>query len=379
MTDLPEPMVPAEVDLKDFPFAPMFRARLFGSAFHARASDAEWRAGVTLWLKSWDQSPAGTLPDDDIELCRLAEFGRDMRSWVKVKTMALHGWVKCADGRLHHKVVAEGVLEAWGRKLAQRWRSECARIKKSNQRNKANAPMPTFEEYCKSKAYLRSAYATMPSSGGDVSDDTDDLSLGTDGDVPGDVPGDIGSKGQGQGQGQGTTTHYVRGGDAPDGATTTTPADLISAFDNAIVSVWGEAARRREPHSSDRDTAAEWIEAGITATVAGAALRDRFATMKGRGNRPPFSMSPFTTEIQWAAAGQAENGPGEARSLNDDASRWRSRLIGFRDRGAWFPMYGPKPGEPDCEAPVKLIAEVLPELAPAAQIYHYAPQARVVQ
>lgn len=113
MTDLPEPLVPHEVDLRDFPFTPIFRARLFGSAFHARSSDAEWRAGVTLWLKSWDQVPAGTLPTDDIDLCRLAELGRDLRAWAKVKKGALHGWVECSDGRLHHRVVAEGILEAW--------------------------------------------------------------------------------------------------------------------------------------------------------------------------------------------------------------------------------------------------------------------------
>ena len=113
---LPEPLVPAEVDLRDFSFTPMFRARLFGSTFHARTTDSEWRAGVTLWLKSWDQVPAGTLPDDDIDLCRLAEFGRDIKSWKKVRDGALHGWVKCSDRRLHHRVVAEGVLEAWQRR-----------------------------------------------------------------------------------------------------------------------------------------------------------------------------------------------------------------------------------------------------------------------
>lgn len=108
-----EPLVPADVDLRDFRFTPMFRARLFGSEFHAAATDAEWRAGVTLWLKSWDQVPAGTLPPDDVGLCRLAEFGRDLAAWRTVKARALHGWHLCTDGRLHHAVVAEGVLEAW--------------------------------------------------------------------------------------------------------------------------------------------------------------------------------------------------------------------------------------------------------------------------
>lgn len=114
--ELPDPLVPAEVDLSDFDYTPVFRVRLFNSTFHARATDAEWRAGFTLWLKSWDQHPSGSLPDDDIDLCRLAELARDLRGWAKVKPMALHGWVKCSDGRLHHPVVAEVVLAAWGKR-----------------------------------------------------------------------------------------------------------------------------------------------------------------------------------------------------------------------------------------------------------------------
>lgn len=141
-----DPLVPGQVDLRDFPFTPIFRARLFGSAFHARANDGEWRAGVTLWLKSWDQVPAGTLPDDDIDLCRLAELGRDMKTWRKLKPGALRGWARCSDGRLHHKVVAEGVMEAWERKITQRFKTECARIKKANQRG-GTQPMPVWEEF----------------------------------------------------------------------------------------------------------------------------------------------------------------------------------------------------------------------------------------
>ncbi len=109
---LPPPPVPCEIELRDYSYVPLFRARLFGSKFHATATDAEWRAGVTLWLKSWDQSPAGSLPNDDVELCRLAELGRDLKAWRKVRDKALHGWYLCSDGRLYHGVVAEGVLEA---------------------------------------------------------------------------------------------------------------------------------------------------------------------------------------------------------------------------------------------------------------------------
>ena len=127
MHELLSPLVTADVDLKDFPYTPIFRARLFGSSFHATATDAEWRAGVTLWLRSWDQVPAGSLPQDEVQLCRLAELGRDMKTWRKVRLIALHGWAAAPDGRLYHEVVAEGVNAAWQSKRAQRDRTAKAR------------------------------------------------------------------------------------------------------------------------------------------------------------------------------------------------------------------------------------------------------------
>jgi hypothetical protein len=36
---LPAPLVPGEVDLRDFQFTPLYRSRLFGSSFHARSTD----------------------------------------------------------------------------------------------------------------------------------------------------------------------------------------------------------------------------------------------------------------------------------------------------------------------------------------------------
>lgn len=177
MSDLPPPPVPADADLKDFAFTPIYRARLFGSAFHARATDAEWRAGVTLWLKSQDQVPAGSLPDDDIDLCRLAELGRDMKAWRKVREGALRGWFKCSDGRLYHHVVAEVVNEQWRQRVEAREAREKWREKKRGQR------------------------ALVPG-------ETRVASLGTRSNVPGDIPAcprpvplESALKGEGEGEG----------------------------------------------------------------------------------------------------------------------------------------------------------------------------------
>ena len=130
MSDLPEPLVPADVDLRDFAYMPMDIVRLFGSDFHARSSDAEWRAGVTLWLRSYHQVPAGSLPDDEVALARLAELGRDIKSWRKIASGALRGWTKCSDKRLYHRTVSEKALEGWIEKLLQRKSSAAGNAKR---------------------------------------------------------------------------------------------------------------------------------------------------------------------------------------------------------------------------------------------------------
>ncbi len=127
---LPAPLTPPDLDLRDFAYMPVDIGRLFGSEFHAAASDSEWRAGMTLWLKSYHQVPAASIPDDDVALARLAEFGRDTKAWRKVRAAALRGWVKCTDGRLYHPVVAEKALEGWLEKLAQRKSSGAGNAKR---------------------------------------------------------------------------------------------------------------------------------------------------------------------------------------------------------------------------------------------------------
>ena len=128
MTDLPAPLTPADCDLRDFPFLPLDIVRLFNSEFHARSDDPVWRAGLTLWLKSFHQVPAASVPDDDVALARLAELGRDVKTWKKLREGALYGWIKCSDGRWYHPVVVEKALEAWNGKKAQRARTAKARL-----------------------------------------------------------------------------------------------------------------------------------------------------------------------------------------------------------------------------------------------------------
>lgn len=141
------PLVPADVDLRDFPYMPLDVVRLRDSRLVSHATGEGFRCAVLLWCVSWHQVPAGSLPDDDIQLAAYAGFGRALKEWKKNRADALHGWVKCEDGRLYHPVVAEKAREAWQSRLEQRYRTECARIKKAAQRGGPAAIYPSFDQW----------------------------------------------------------------------------------------------------------------------------------------------------------------------------------------------------------------------------------------
>lgn len=147
MTDhLPAPPLPASVDLRGFPYMPLDVVRLRDSEIAVKTKGDEFRCAVLLWCAAWHQVPAASLPDDDTLLAGLAGFGRVVREWKRIKDGALRGFVKCSDGRLYHTVVAEKAIEAWRAQLTQRWKTECARLRKDAQRKKIKDPdIPEFD------------------------------------------------------------------------------------------------------------------------------------------------------------------------------------------------------------------------------------------
>lgn len=130
LTELHAPLVPADVDLRDFPGMWIDVDRLLKSDTWVLGSGDERAAAFALWAQSWHQVPAGSLPDEPRMLEHLAMSKR----WKAVRDHALRGWIRCADGRLYHPVVCEKALEAWIEKLvsslsgaignAKRWNVE---------------------------------------------------------------------------------------------------------------------------------------------------------------------------------------------------------------------------------------------------------------
>lgn len=114
------PLVLPHINLKDVPSVLLDIDRLLESDFWLSTNGEESRAGLCLWLKSFKQLPAGSLPDDDTSLARLCQLAPDQ--WSSVRPKALHGWIKCDDGRLYHKTVSEKVLLMHMYRLVQRIR-----------------------------------------------------------------------------------------------------------------------------------------------------------------------------------------------------------------------------------------------------------------
>jgi hypothetical protein len=93
-----------------------------GSSFLAHAIFEGRRADIgtawILWSECYRQDPAGTLPDDDVELAQLAKFGTDVAAWLAVRDHVLRGWeVATIEGgerrgkRLGHPSLITGIAE----------------------------------------------------------------------------------------------------------------------------------------------------------------------------------------------------------------------------------------------------------------------------
>lgn len=121
----PQPLVPAEINLETFPWAPVRLAFLSGHPL-ALAQQAEpFRALVLLIAQSWRQQPAMTVPDDDIQLASMTGFGRDIEAWLAVRDPVLQGWTLCSDGRWHHPELATWAQQSWdAKKSDERFRAK---------------------------------------------------------------------------------------------------------------------------------------------------------------------------------------------------------------------------------------------------------------
>lgn len=116
----PQPLVPAHIDLRNFPDMPLDVLALRGSDLTDFRRGDEFRAAVLLWCAAWHEVPAGSLPNDPQKLGVLSKVGIGPtagQAFELVREGALHGFIECSDGRLYHPVVCARALQAWERKI----------------------------------------------------------------------------------------------------------------------------------------------------------------------------------------------------------------------------------------------------------------------
>lgn len=211
MPDALQPLTPADCDLRDFQYMELDVRRLRDSEFAAGASGDGFRAGVLLWCAAWHQIPAASLPDNDVELANLAGYGRVVKEWRRVRAEALNGFVKCADGRLYHPVIAEKAVAAWAAKERHAYGRFLDRLRKENKaRERDGKPqfgIPTQEQW-KSGAYPHG----IPPEQGQIPPEIAPPSAG--------IPPEIALRGNREGEGEGTEIYSVPNGTGGDAAKT---------------------------------------------------------------------------------------------------------------------------------------------------------------
>ncbi len=121
-SDLPAPLLAADVDVRDLDGFMLNVERLMASELVALSSHEVIAAALFLWCRAWKQLPAASLPDDDRVIAAFARL--PLPKFRKIKPEILRGFIKCSDGRLYHKVLVGEAVSAFGRKKAFHGRRE---------------------------------------------------------------------------------------------------------------------------------------------------------------------------------------------------------------------------------------------------------------
>lgn len=355
-----EPLVPAHIDLRDFPFMPLEVARLRDSAIVDEISGDEFRSAILLWCASWHQVPAGSLPNDPKQLSKFAGYGRVVAEWEKVSAGALYGWVECSDGRLYHPVIAEKAIEAWEKKseFASRAASRAEQAKAAaearwNKKDQPEQPPPSDpapKKNGRSPIGMQKQCDITPSA----------------------LPEQAGSnpereyKGQGQGE---AATHASACEAPPSRPTITTTAEFAAWIRNLV---------GQEPvlFAHDTQALARLLDEGCT-------LADVEAGIAAAMARPDFRPRQWSQLVGWVRGAAKDRLEAEAKAAPskravakppvdpelDRRNRLAKATAHFRDewRQGW--PEDMRPGHPSCTTAADVIEEARLAVEREAAVY----------
>ena len=147
---------------------------------------------------------------------------------------------------------------------------------------------------------------------------------------------------------------------------TVSPSQVIEAFDECLEFVYGRRYGRDNPHRSDQQTAARWIDAGLTLPIACFVFHRQMNILHEKWLRDdlkdrshiPHSLKPFDENIESAIRRHTQ---GDVTQWDIEESKWRSRIAGWLKKPSLWNqnMWGPSPDNLACRAPKALIREAL--------------------
>lgn len=316
MTDLPQPLTPADCNLRGLPFMPLMVTQVLQSETFGLSTGDEFKAAFALWCASWLEVPAGSLPNED----RMLEFLSRSRTWKKVRTIAMRGWVLCSDGRLYHPVIAQNAVDAWEKRTdyrekegsknerQQRWRDQCKHL--AAQLRDLGVTPPKGASLEKLKTLLNEyGVDTLPSTNVDVSASTVDA-------------GEIGKTETVKRQGQLTTNPKEQ---QPVSSTANTPTTAVGALCIAMRAV-GVEVQPADPRMI------ALAEQGMLPETAAAACAEAKRSKPNERIKPGYVLAILE---RWAKDAAALNVAGAARppqsgyqTPNEKAKAFADRLTG---------------------------------------------------
>lgn len=128
--DFPQPPYPPETRAKGYRFEIDYE-RVNQSDTWALASAEQRPWLLMLWLVAWQQTPCGTLPDNDLLVA--ARLGMQLPAFMTNRDVLLRNWRKHSDERLYHPVITELVLEKIERKERETQRKAAYRKNKRSE------------------------------------------------------------------------------------------------------------------------------------------------------------------------------------------------------------------------------------------------------
>lgn len=85
---------------------------------------------LLLWAESWQQTPCGSLPDDDELIALLIDMAPP--TFAKHRAILLRGWTLADDGRLYHETITKRVLDMMAKRAKDAKRSADRRARNAD-------------------------------------------------------------------------------------------------------------------------------------------------------------------------------------------------------------------------------------------------------